>query len=399
MRKITIKNPEILDTPFTYVSDQYIGGVSLGVEDSSGFADNDLILIGGVGNEKTETTDLTSAPPNSTTLAITALNFNHEGGESVQKISWDKFDIQYKTSSTGNWISLATGVDFDWQQDETLYIHEDGSSSYYYRSRYYNSATGSYSDWSDTMSGGGYARLQVGFLIPQVRRFAKDENSQAVSDDDIIADFNSATDVVRGLNRRWWFLKTEYDITTVASTATYSLPDDCQRVHRLKYHYNDGSSNIEYYLRYLDPTRFNALYDDLDASDDDSLVHYTVDWPNSQIKVGPTPETSGYTLTLVYFKEPSDVDSYGDTVPVPLADLYINYATARVWKTKDDLNKAKEWMDQFVNSLKILEQMRPKVSHPRSLKIWQGRRAMDRTFGRQGIYSNSYNDSQREKYW
>ena len=395
MRIITIKNPEILDTPYTYVASQYTGGTSLTVEDSAGFANNDLIFVGGKGNEKSEVTDLTATPSNSTTLTITALNFNHEAGESVQKVLWDKFDIQYKTSEEGSWQNLATQVDFDWRQDETTYIHEAGESTYYYRSRYYNSATGTYSAWSDTVEGTGLNRLQVGSLISQVRRFAKDENAQAVSDEDIIRDFNSVTDIVKGLNRRWWFLKTEYQFDTEAGVSEYDLPSDCERVHRLKYRYDDGSSDVEYYLKYLNETRFNYEYRDKNAENDDDLVHYTVDWVNNKIKVGPTPETAGYTLTLVYFKKPSDVDSYSDTVPVPLPDLYINYAVAQAWRTKDDLNKAQEWLTEFANSLKVLEQMRPKVSHPRSLKVWQGRRAMERMFGSRRVYS----DSEREKYW
>jgi hypothetical protein len=395
MREITIRNPRVLDTPYTYVSTDYTSGATLYVEDSDYFADNDLVLVGGAGNEKSEITDLTSTPPNSISLAVTALSHNHESGESVQKVLWDQFDLQYRESSSDSWQNVVTTQDFDWKQDETTYIHSGGLSTYQYRSRYYNSATATYSDWSDTVEGTGLTRLQVGNAVEKVRLFSSDKNSRAVEDGEIIDFFNEVHDMVGAMNRRWWFLKDEYTDTTVEDTKSYDLPEDCERVHRLKYRYDDGANDVEYYLKYVNPTRYDYIYRDQDADSDDNLKHYTVDFINKKWKVGPWPENDGYTMTLIYFKKLADIDSYGDTLTIPLANLYIWYATAQVWRIKENEEKSTYYMNEFGNALKLLEQMRPKVSHPRQLKNWRGRKAMDRLYGDRRSYSDDY----REKYY
>ena len=87
-----------MKSPFTIVSMDYTSGIVLNVEDSSNFADNDLILVGGLGNEKAETTDLTATPPSASTLSITAMDHPHSSDESVEPILWNQFDIEYKMS-------------------------------------------------------------------------------------------------------------------------------------------------------------------------------------------------------------------------------------------------------------------------------------------------------------
>ncbi len=373
MRKITVKNPEILETPFTYVSDRYTGGSTLQVEDSAGFFQNDLILIGGIGNEKTEVTSLTTDPPNKTSLAISSLNFYHETDESVQKILFDRFDIQYRTSPTGDWVSLVAAEPFDWKQDETTYIDSAGEETYEYRSRYYNSVSGMSSEWSEEVAGAGLTRLTVGYAIEKVRAFAKDKEGKAASDEEIIEFFSSVNDIVKALNRKWWFLKTEEDFLTQAEIAAYNLPDDCERVYRLKYHFDDGTTDIEYYLRFVPKAAFDYRYRDKNADSDDNLVHYTVDWVNHQYLVGPTPKTAGQTITLIYFKKFAEISRYTDELVIPFLNIYTDYAIAQVWRLKEDEQKANYYLTEFSNDIKLLEQMRVKNPLPKQLKKYEGR--------------------------
>ena len=395
MRKITIKNPQILDVPYTLLSSDYTSGATLSVEDSSKFADNDLILVGGIGDEKTEVTDLTATPPNDTSFTIAALKFVHDADEPVQKVLWNKYDIQYRTSSTGSWTDLATNQNFDWGNDDTIHVDNAGTSAYQYRARYYNSATAIYSDWSDVTAGSGLTRNQVGWAIKKVRKKTKTENSNDVTDKDIIDSFNTVNDIIRGLNRRWWFLKDEHEFLTVADTKAYNLPDDYQRAHRLKYRFNDGTTDVEYYLRFKTKTEFDNIYRDLDADSDDDLVHYTIDDVDETVELGPTPETAGYTCTLIYFKELDDVNTYGDILIVPLPNLYIHYACGEIWEDKDNNKKAGYHRSEFASLLKVLEQMRAKTPTPKEFKRYRGNRAMKRLYGTRRVYS----DARREKYW
>ena len=381
MRIVTIKNPIPLNSPFTIVSTDYTSGTELLVEDSSGFINNGLILVGGMGNEKAETTNLTSTPPSTSSLAITALDHPHSSDESVQTVLWNQFCVQYKTDSTGAWKDLTTGTIFDWSNNETDYIHDAGLSNYYYRVRYYNTATATYSDWSEQVSGVGLTRSTVGSMVGEVRKNTKDETEQKVSDETIIGYFNYAQDVVKSMQKKWPWLQDEATI----NPTTLALPADFKRAYRLKYNFVNGTENQTYYLKYLPLVDFQEKYSDNNASTSDYLTEYTIDNINNVVKLGPSPTTTTAILTLVYEKDITDLDEYTDMTVIPLPELLITYATAKVWKLKSNPDEYTSWMQNFSDLLQVLDQARPISYHPRTLKRYMGR-----NYSHQTVYSEDY---------
>ena len=368
MRIITINNPVPLSNPFTIISSDYSSGLVLSVEDSSNFADNDLVLIGGLGNEKAESTDLTATPPSVSSLSITALDHEHSTDESVQTIMWDKYDVQYKTDADGAWTALATANSFDWSGSETSYIDSAGASNYYYRVRYYNSAKATSSDWSDIVSGLTNTRLTVGTMVDNVRKNTKDETNQKVSDEFIIGYLNTAQDIVKSMQKKWPWLMGE-------ATINPALPTDFKRAYRLKYNYVNGSDSQTYYLSYLPLADYQQKYSNDNASTSDYLVDYTIDTINDVVKLGPEPTTTTAILTLVYEKDIADLENYGDSTVIPLPALLEAYATARVWKLKSNPDEYTSWMESFADLLQVLDQARPVSYHPRTLKRFKGRNA------------------------
>lgn len=382
MRIVTIKNPVPLNSPFTIVSTDYTSGTNLLVEDSSNFLINGLILVGGQGNEKAETTNLTAIPPTTSSLTITAFDHPHSSDESVQTVLWDQYCVQYKTDSTGAWTDLTTGIGFDWSNNDTNYVHSAGESNYYYRVRYYNTASANYSDWSEQVSGIGLTRSTVGSMIEEVRRNTKDETEQKVSDKAIIGYFNTAQDVVKSMYKKWPWLKAEAIIDPV----TLALPTDFKRAYRLKYNFINGTVDSQtYYLRFVPDTDFNDRYSDNNASTSDYLSEYTIDDVNGVVKLGPRPTTTTAVLTLVYEKDIADLDDYTDETIIPLPALLEAYATARVFKLKSNPDEYTSWMQSFSDLLQVLDQARPVSYHPRTLKRYMGRE-----YHHQTVYSEDY---------
>jgi hypothetical protein len=369
MRIITIKNPIPLNSPFTIVSTDYTSGISLLVEDSSGFKDNDLILVGGLGNEKAETTNLSGNPPSIDSVTISALDHEHSSDESIQCVTWDKFDVDYKTDSTGNWISLVDANPFDWSNNESNYIHSDGASNYYYRVRYYNSAKDTYSDWSEQVSGIGNSRFSVSSMVYQVRENAKDKTNQKASDELIISYFNFAQDIIKSMNKKWPWLQGE----AIVNPTTLALPVDFKRAYRLKYNYINDTQNKTYYLTYLPLPEFEDKYSDNTAATNDVLVNYSIDNINKKIKIGPLPTTTTASLTLVYEKDIIDLEAFTDVTVVPLPELLIAYASAKVWKLKSNPDEYTSWMSDFSDLLLVLDEAKPVSYHPRTLKRFVGR--------------------------
>jgi hypothetical protein len=379
MRIITLKNPVPLATPFTLISTDYTGGISLLVEDSSNFYNNDLILVGGLGNEKAETTDLTANPASKVALAVSAMSFGHNSDESVEKVNWDKFDLQYLVG--GTWTDIVTAQPFDWGKTDTSYVHTAGASTDSYRSRFYNSALATYSDWSGTVGGTGLSRLQVGSMIHEVRVNARDLNDQKATDQEIIGHFNACQDIVKLLNQKFDFLNISYTFATIPNIQTYLLPTDCRRVYRLKYTNVESATNDEtYHLTYKTPTDFDALFGNNLASTSDDLVNYTVDWETRLIRVGPVPKTA-QSLELKYQTDIDDLSSYTDATVIPLPELLINYATWKVCISKgDDADTIKTKKDLFTDSLAILRGSKPRIRQPSSLKRWKGHRGFKNTY-------------------
>lgn len=357
-----------MSNPFTIISKDYTGGTNLLVEDSSGFKDNGLILVGGIGNEKSETTDLTATPTSEGILPINTIGHSHSTDESVQTVLWDKYDVDYKTDVNGAWISLATSQDFDWSNNETDYVHSAGASNYYYRVRYYNSATNTYSDYSSIASGIGNTRLTVSSMIEQIRKNAKDENEQKVSDDLIISYFNFAQDIIKSMDKKWPWLQGEATIVP----ATLALPTDFKRAYRLKYNFVSATESQTYYLKYLPLVDFQEKYPDNNASTSNYLEDYSIDYINKVVKLGPSPTTITAILTLVYEKDITDLADYGDSTVVPIPELLISYATAKVFKLKSAPEEYSSWMADFSNLLQVLSQSKPISYHPRTLKRFVG---------------------------
>jgi len=367
-----------MESPFTIVSTDYSSGTSLLVEDSSNFAEDDLILVGGIGNEKSETTDLTAIPSGSS-MTISALGHSHSSDESVQTILWDKYDVQYKVDVGGTWTALGTAVSFDWSGNDTNYIHSTGASNYYYRSRYFNSATNTYSDWSGTVAATTATRSMVSSMIEQVRKNTKDDTEQKVSDELIISYFNFAQDIVKSMQKKWPWLQDE--ATIVPSTLV--LPTDFKRAYRLKYNYVSGTESQTYYLSYLSLTDFQNKYADNNASTSDNLEDYSIDTINNVVKIGPSPTTTTAILTLVYEKDITDLEDYEDSTVIPLPELLISYASAKVSKLKANSDEYKSWMENFSDLLSVLDKAKSVSYHPRTLKRFTGRNENTR------IYSNS----------
>jgi len=154
----------------------------------------------------------------------------------------------------------------------------------------------------------------------------------------------------------------------------------------LKYKYINGTTDsYTYYLKYLSLGDFQGKYYDDNASTADYLVHYAIDNINNVIKLGPYPETLTAVLTLVYEKDITDLEDYEDETVIPLPELLISYATAKVWKLKSNPDEYTSWMENFADLLQVLDQARPISYHPRTIKKYQGR-----SISRTNIVSEDY---------
>ena len=404
MSTISIKNPPASQNNKTFVSQEYTSGTTLYVDSSTGFSDGNYILAGEPGLESSEVANLTATPPTSTSLTITSLNFSHARGIQVYQISWDKYSLEYRATSSDSWSTYASmPANLRYDSISTEYRDASATSTYQWRYRYYSSENSAYSDYSDTISATGWPSNSVGYMVREVRKIIGDPESKTVTDTEIIRFFNKAQDKIYALYDRWWFLlKIGTAIDTEVSTKDYDLPSDFGRLHSVLFRYINGASDISYNLKHLPMVEFDYVSRDNTASDNDEVKYYTIYLGDSNNTTGylyiwPTPETAGLDMTPRYYKTFTALDSFADTTEVPIPSMLEDYALAEIYKIRKEENIAEYYDKLFREQVDLLKlEQRKQVGSPRALWRYAGRDAERRLFGTRSIINN---DADKENFF
>ena len=424
MRKVVIANPTVINTYKTFLATAYtVGATTLDVLSNVSFAAGDVPVIGNTGEEEAEQEQLSTITGKNTLNLSASLDFDHPKDTPIFKVAWNFVEIEWRSSSAGTFATL-TQSPIQWDKLNTIYFHDAGTDNSEYRFRFYNSVTATYSEYSPTVTGSGFERNQVGYMIREVRKVINDPDGRVMSDKEIIRAFNEGQDIIRGTKDNWWFLKGENSsTTTTASDSNYALASaigSTGNLDKILYRYNDGSAtDITYPLKFKTEAEFDMLVTDNDRSDDDDVECYTLKPADSSSDAGyfevyPTPATTGRgTFIQRYFKQITDLATVSDETVIPFPQILENFAIGQAEAIKGNENKAAIYNGLFygkrqegrrtiqadtgINMLSRMDAFKRRPSgQPLSLKRYRGQRAI------QGLYGQRYGDNRdelREKYW
>lgn len=414
MRRIRIVNPLLDETFKTYLSTDYSSGTALEVLNTNSFAVDDILVVGEPTEELTEAKDVDAVADKDTlTLPAGGLNFAHGKGTPVYKSPWDQVSIEGRSSSAGTFAQLVlTNIQWDNKQKETVYYHSSGSDSWEYRFRFYNSITTTYSEYSPTLTGQGFNRNQVGYMLREVKKLANLTNQTVVTDYEIIRQFNKAQDIIYAHNPRYWFLlvdsyKQNTGISSVGGQSVYDLDvySNFGHLESLRAHYNNGGTSKIYHLEKKSAVEFDHLISDLSASDNDWTEMYKLLPADSSSDIGyfqvdPVPQTTGITKFYPnYYEKMQDLDDISDETQVPYPSMLEEYALGYVYRVKGDDVKAKSYEaglisdneDRVPRDLLVLDKMdkqqKMAQGQPRNLSTFKGQKAFQR-FYRGGRFKN-----------
>lgn len=428
MRKIRLGNPQVDRTYKTYLSTDYISassGVSLHVLNRTSFSPNDLVVIGEPREELTEEKMIATLVDIDTVNLASALNFSHSKSTAVYKVLYDFVSIEARSSSAGTFAEVTQSpIQWDNKDNETIYFHQDGTDSFEYRFRFLNTVTDTYSEYSPTITGAGFTKQQVGFMVGRVRQIIADRERKIVSDNEIISYFNTAQDIIYARNPKYFFLKVDTykqsdGISVTVGEDTYSLAtyENYGHLDRVRYRYVSGGQSLLYNLTAKNDLEFESSVEDLNQTGDDHIEEYRLLPPDSSsdpgyLQVYPKPITSGVgTLFPVYYKVMPTLDTVEDETPVPLPQLLENFAIAQCERLKGNDKKAKIYEEMFYGNadtrkdndvlmgLAVLDQLdnarkRPQ-GQPRSLWNYRGQDGGTRYLSRnKGLTS----DDIKERY-
>ena len=264
-----------------------VGATTLTVGNNGGFANNDYLLLGKLGEEKTEIVKIGAAVSAGTSLTIGACIFAHDEDTPVTKLDFNQVRFYYgATNVAGSSAALAVAQALD-PTDIYNYYEDSTNTTGYGFVRFYNSTTPGYSDYSDAIPYSGYTKKMLRSIRQKVRRLLNetDELNSPVSNDDIDDEINNAqTEVAH--DRLWSFYENIRSFSTVANQYKYTLATDV-------YVPFDATFDTQPLIP-ITVHRFNVLRWDSDVTADPT--HIAI-W-RKEAYLYPYPDSSADTTTL-----------------------------------------------------------------------------------------------------
>ena len=204
-----------------------VGATALTVGNTTGFIDDDFLLIGKLGEGKAEIVQISSTPATATALAVSATLFDHDEDTPITRLDWNQVRFYYgATSVSSASAALAAAVDID-PSDIYQYYEDASNSTGYGFVRFYNETTTGYSEYSDAIPYTGYTKFMLRMMRDKVRRLLNetDELNSEITNDDIDEEIGSAqTEIAH--DRLWSFYENVRSFSTVADQYKYDLATD-----------------------------------------------------------------------------------------------------------------------------------------------------------------------------
>lgn len=260
--KIKTANSSLtLGQPTTYLNSDTASGVSsLSVKNITGFAANQILIIGDIGGQNSEIikTHAVTAPSGSTITLAAATVFPHSASTYITVMLYDQVEISTATTTTGSKTVLTTTN--IWADSPTTNYNDLANSVGYYFARFKNTITTTFSDYSDPIPVTGYTLKSARRLIDQALGKINKVASSVFSDQFAFGEINNCqTECLRD-RKRWSFMQIfDYDLGQLATGQwRIALPDDIddENTNKSIYNFRVGTGTN---LTWVDKAKWNEI--------------------------------------------------------------------------------------------------------------------------------------------
>ena len=321
-------------------------------------AANDFLVIGLPGSEKTEIRKIQSISGNTITLTANLSN-SHGENTNIAIIEYDQIEL-YKSTTENGTYALVSGTLVNLAIDEEYTELEDTGaiSSDYFKIRYYNTHSASYSGYSDSISFGGFDRYALSSIIDHALQLADDLKEKIVTRRMITEWINQWKDYVCSeiaeSNEKYFLAYYALPVSSGDQEVEFPASLRMRKIQKIEVNLNGGS-----FIR--------ATWEDIE--DDDPIFNYNANNPRYYIndtKLGFRPSaTADCTAKVWYVAQPDDLENDGDLLSDPvkyyLANLY-DFLQSKIYGQKRKHSVSKQYWNQFEFGLdKIIEEINSRV--------------------------------------
>lgn len=196
---IRINHPDISGNEKTYLTAANVAGATtLTVNSIQGFSVGQYLVLGKIGEEKTEIVRIhTITVPASGTITLNvAVTYAHPINTPVTYIAFNQVDVYSSTTKTGTYTQVSgSPVDIDVDQDFTEFNDSTGTTSYYYKVKFYNSTGTTYSSFSDIVAGTGYTEESLRKIIDKASALTNDREHKVLYEEEKIDIVNDGYEI------------------------------------------------------------------------------------------------------------------------------------------------------------------------------------------------------------
>jgi hypothetical protein len=310
----------ILSLPITNTTAGVSAGaaVSTNVVNTNNFAGNDYVVVGNLGDEGSEL-QLISSITDADTMVIGSLSLAHPSGTPVQKSNYNQLVIERSTDNS-SWSTVTTQT-IRGDQKTIEYNDTSGTAASYYRFRFYNSTTTTYSGYSTSFSQSDAPSAQD-IIITEVIRELGTEYDDTVTKDVIFSaladtDLKVAREITK-TNKE--FYKSSIEINMVSGTTEYALPANLVSITEVQLGYETSANkskssaiSVEYGFNDED---LGHYYHSVYRKASDGLTYLI-------LRNSPRQNVTG-GITVTYVTKPVRITSTTSQLLTPQPMLYID---------------------------------------------------------------------------
>jgi hypothetical protein len=233
--QILIEHPDLKNLPFTYLSaDEAVGQTTLSVISEVGFVAADYVLVGDWETESVEIRKISSTSAGA--IVTDATTYLHPRGTKITLIPYNQ--IVVSRSTDGTTYAALSAIDIQPDSQYTVLVRPTDATTDYYKTRFYNSTTLVYSEYSDVVIGSGYTYNTVAAIKDRALSQMGEKVDPLITDaflNDSLWEARRELDNDPKVLRYSFRTKTNYNLGgIVPGTNTATLPTDLRDPHSVK---------------------------------------------------------------------------------------------------------------------------------------------------------------------